>query len=104
LKRKDINIRNIPIVTKVEENNIKIVANEDCWIELAIDDNVVYQGIMKPQEEKIWTGKKQFRLWIGNPRGIKIFINEKKLNFEIEPGKIIKYLYIYEDGSYKISK
>ena len=66
---------------------LRLKANQDCWLNITIDNVVSQQYDLKAGDLIEWKGEKNFTLDIGNAGGIEAEFNGKPLKPFGEPGK-----------------
>lgn len=66
---------------------LRLKVNQDCWLNIAIDNSVSQQYNLKAGDLIEWKGEKVFTLDIGNAGGIEGEFNGKPLGSFGEPGK-----------------
>jgi len=71
---------------------LEIRAIEDTWIYLKIDDNLSYSMILKPGQNRIWTGDRQFILKVGNAGGIRLTFDGKEMGAPGKRGHVVKLI------------
>ena len=66
---------------------LRLKVNQDCWLNITIDNIVSQQYDLKAGDLIEWKGEKVFTLDIGNAGGIEAELNGKPLKPFGEPGK-----------------
>ena len=66
---------------------LRLKVNQDCWLNITIDNTVSQQYDLKAGDLIEWKGEKVFDLDIGNAGGIEAIFNGKPLKPFGEPGK-----------------
>ena len=66
---------------------LKLKVNQDCWLNITIDDTVSQQYDLKAGDLIEWKGEKVFALDLGNPGGVEAEFNGKPLKPLGERGK-----------------
>ena len=66
---------------------LKLKVNQDCWLNITIDDTVSQQYNLKAGDLIEWKGEKAFALDLGNPGGVEAELNGKPLKPLGERGK-----------------
>lgn len=78
-------------ILKEEGFIIKIIAIEDTWLEIILDNEIAYDWLIKKGQEKSFNVKNKIILKkIGNAGGIIIYYNDKKLKSLGNHGQVIK--------------
>jgi len=78
-----------PTETVVYTPTIKIIAKERTWLRIKFEDNILFEGILKAGESKIFTYS-YLDLYVGNAGGLEIFYNDKSLGILGKKGEVIK--------------
>lgn len=69
---------------------LSIVAVEECWILVHIDDIHMKEVLLRPGERVIWKAQQKFLLTIGNAWGVKVEFNGRPLNPLGPRGKVVR--------------
>jgi len=77
------------VYTSTYTSTIKVVAIDRTWMRVTYEDEVIYEGILKAGDVKIWTYSPLF-LHVGNAGGIEVFYNNKSLGVLGKKGEVIK--------------
>lgn len=68
-----------PLPATMDEIRLKLDILERTWMEVTIDDEVVYSGIAKANDTFEWTAQNDAKLSTGNAAGVFVTINEVEL-------------------------
>lgn len=68
---------------------LKIVADSDTWIKVAIDDEEAREIILREGNDVIWEAASGYVLSIGNAAGARIFLDEKEIAIKKPPSNVI---------------
>jgi len=78
-------------VTKKEIlHTLELIANEETWIFVTIDEKESKERLLKPGTRAKWTARSGFSLKIGNAGGIKLLFDGKEIGPLGEKGKVVK--------------
>jgi hypothetical protein len=78
-------------VTKKEIlHTLELIANEETWIFVTIDEKESKERLLKPGTRAKWTARSGFTLKIGNAGGIKLLFDGKEIGPLGEKGKVVK--------------
>lgn len=69
---------------------IKLIVIDRSWLEIAVDGNKVFTGILEKGEEKEYTGYEKLNLTIGNAAGIKVKIDKQESGPWGRKGEVVK--------------
>ena len=79
------------VVTKKEIlHTLELIANEETWIFVTIDEKESKERLLKPGTRAKWTARSGFSLKIGNAGGIKLLFDGKEIGPLGEKGKVVK--------------
>lgn len=62
---------------------LEAVARESVWIQLTIDRDSMFEYILIPSNRMRWEAKNEYVLSIGNPRGLNLTLNGKKVELPV---------------------
>ena len=64
---------------------IQVTGTQMCWAQLSKvgDGTVVYQGDLEPGTSTTWTEKQPVTLQLGNPSGVQLTVNGKRINTKV---------------------
>ncbi len=84
-------IKNSPIAKELADNKaptesrmplkLKIKTKNDVWLNIAIDDSPIENFVFSKGSEKLFYGKNQYALSVGNQDSVDLTLNGIKLNF-----------------------
>ncbi len=83
--------------TKTKKLVLKIIGSEKSWVRVVADDKDNTEFILDDGITREVTASQKFYLHIGNSGGLKLFLNNKELNFVGTTGKVRK-LYVTKNG------
>lgn len=86
-----------PIESQIIQTNksgleLKIVCDDKAWIRAVIDEKDNNEFIITKEMTKIFNAQEQFLLHIGNSGSVKLFLNNKELDFNKAVGKARKLI------------
>ena len=70
-------------------HTLELIANEETWILVTIDEKEAKERLLKPGTRTKWTAKSGFSLRIGNAGGIKLIFDGKEIGPLGEKGKVV---------------
>ncbi len=76
---------------------LEFQANEQSWVQAALDGGDVKEALLKPGERLLWTAKELMEVTIGNAGGLALTFNGQSLSPLGEPGKVVR-LRVTKDG------
>ena len=77
-----------PTATNPETVRVDLTIKEASWMEIVVDGEVSYEGILSPGTNKTVVAKKQLVIKAGNAGGVMMAVNKKPAQFMGEPGAI----------------
>lgn len=72
------------------EHILRIVADEEAWIQVQADDGKPQNRILKPGESVQWTLSRSAQLWTGNAGGIRVLWDGKPLKPLGKRGEVLR--------------
>jgi tetratricopeptide (TPR) repeat protein len=78
------------VAKQTSSHTLELIANEETWIFVTIDDTDSRERLLKPGTRIKWIAKKHFSLRVGNAGGIKVIFNGKDIGPLGEKGKVVK--------------
>lgn len=84
---------------KIEDSlRLAIFAEEDTWMQIKADGNVIFKRVLKKGVSETWQAKDSFELWLANAGTIKLELNGKILSPIGRRGQLLKSVLITKDG------
>ncbi len=83
--------RNVPL-------EVTLRAIEPTWVQVKVDDVVVFQNVLGKDAFEVWRPKKQAELWVGNAGNIEILLNGKLLGKPGKKGRVMKGIVLSREG------
>jgi cytoskeleton protein RodZ len=71
---------------------LKIVAAEETWLSLAIDDEPKHEVLLQPGEARTWNAARSFTLTVGNAGGITVALDGRELPPLGRSGQVLRNL------------
>ncbi|MEL6385106.1 MAG: RodZ domain-containing protein, partial [Cyanobacteria bacterium J06626_18] len=66
---------------------------DQSWMRIIADDEVVFEGILKAGEDRTWTAQRQITIRSGNAGGVLVSFNEGPAKALGEPGMVTEVVY-----------
>jgi len=82
---------------------LELVAEEQTWIQLSIDDSATTEYLFKENSHATWNAKNNFLMRIGNAGGIKLILNGRELD-PVGNAMQVKDILITESGIEEIQR
>jgi cytoskeletal protein RodZ len=67
---------------------VTVQLQEQSWLRITTDGDVIFEGIMKEGDSKIWTAEEQLRIRAGNAGGVRVSFNEGNAEVLGQPGMV----------------
>jgi cytoskeletal protein RodZ len=64
--------------------------NQDAWMQVQIDGQTAFEGVLKAGQTQTWTGKDDVFLWVGNAGGVNVTFNGTDLGALGAAGQVVK--------------
>src|SRR4029077_1237663 len=64
--------------------------NQDAWLQVEVDGQRSFEGVLKAGQSQTWKGKEQVFVWVGNAGGLSIVFNGKDLGPLGAVGEVVK--------------
>lgn len=77
---------------------VGIRARENCFIQLKIDEKIVFQGILKKGRFESWQAKEKINLSLGNAAAVDLEVNGKLISNLGRKGQALKNIVITQEG------
>ncbi|MGQ9794923.1 helix-turn-helix domain-containing protein [Desulfosoma sp.] len=71
-------------------HTLRIMADEEAWIQVQVDDEKPHNRILKPGESAQWTLARSARIWTGNAGGIRVSWDGKSLKPLGKRGEVLR--------------
>ncbi len=78
---------------------LRIVAAEQTWLSLAVDDEPKHSILLQPGETRSWTATRAFTLTIGNAGGITVSLDGRELPPLGRSGQVVRNLRLPQDAT-----
>lgn len=97
-KEKEIKIEEKSFPKIEDYLRLAILAEEDTWMQIKADGNVIFKRVLKKGASETWQAKDSFELWLANAGTIKLELNGKVLSPIGRRGQLLKSVLITKDG------
>lgn len=68
---------------------LKTVTTQECWVQVIVDDQKVFEGVLPPETKKEWKGQQKIALKLGNAGGVNVNYNNQELGTLGKKGEVI---------------
>ena len=81
-----------------QESGIRVgaVVSATTYLKVLVDGQQVYEGILEPDESRIWTGRQVISLRVGNAAGLVLAVNDVEVPPLGEQGEVVDLEYSVE--------
>ena len=69
----------------------EVEALELTWVQVRVDDKAEENLHLMPGEKRAWEARKDMKVVIGNPRGVRMMWEGKPLEIKGKPGSVLKF-------------
>ncbi|MCX7661156.1 MAG: DUF4115 domain-containing protein, partial [Candidatus Omnitrophica bacterium] len=87
----------------LETIRLGIRAEEDCWLELKVDGQIVFRGILKKGKYESWQAKEKIEFSLGNAGAVKLELNGELLPSLGKKGQSLKDVLISKEKGLVVS-
>lgn len=78
--------------------NLVLRAKEDTWVQVSIDNHIVFRNVLKRAQVEAWVAKERAELSIGNAGGLDLEVNGKIISPLGRRGQVIKHIQITRES------
>lgn len=89
---------------EVQSLRLGIRALEDCWLQLKVDNKVVFQNILKKGRVEAWEADDRIDLTLGSAGGVQLEYNGKIISSLGKRGQVLKNISITRQDGLKVGK
>ncbi len=75
-----------------------VLVKEDSFIKVALDGNIIYQGVMRKGAQESWKAKEKIELSVGNAAGVELESEGKRFSPLGRRGQVLKNIVINREG------
>ena len=96
IKKKQESVLQGIVIPKDQDLVLSIYTTDDAWLNLKVDGEITFEGILKKGASEKWQAKENFEIWTGKAEALKLNLNGNNIG---TPGKgIVKNLVIDREG------
>lgn len=63
------------IVPRSQPLKLSVRAAQDCWMQVKVDEKVLFQNVLAKGHEETWTANDAIELWVGNAAALTLTLN-----------------------------
>lgn len=79
---------------------VELNVSEESWVQVLVDGAKVFEGIMRPGDEKHWSGERQVAVRVGNAGGVEAIVNGQSVGAMGQRGQVVDQIWEkVEEGS-----
>ena len=87
----------IPAAVANAPVRLSMKMEDQSWMRITADGEVVFEGILKEGDDRIWTATQQIRIRAGNAGGVVVSFNEGTAKALGQPGMVTEVIFPPED-------
>ncbi len=80
------------------EVSIELRASGRAWVQVTVDGNVSFSGIMNNGDSRAWVGRKSIHVWAGNSGDLTVVYNGRNIGPLGEPGEVVRTTWSASDS------
>jgi len=80
-----------PATGEAALKRFEVEALELTWVQVRVDDKAEENLHLMPGEKRAWEARKDMKVVIGNPRGVRMMWEGKPLEIKGKPGSVLKF-------------
>ena len=67
------------LVPRSQPLKLSVRAAQDCWMQVKVDEKVLFQNVLAKGHEETWTSNEMVELWVGNAAALTLTLNGHSL-------------------------
>lgn len=72
------------------EVSIELRASGRAWVQVMVDGNVSFSGIMDNGDSRAWVGRESIHVWAGNSGDLTVIYNGRNIGSLGQPGEVVR--------------
>ena len=72
------------------EVSIELRASGRAWVQVTVDGNVSFSGIMDNGDSRAWEGRESIHVWAGNSGDLTVIYNGRNIGSLGQPGEVVR--------------
>lgn len=86
------------LIPKNAPLEVTLRAIEPTWVQVRVDDQIVFQNVLAKESSEVWHPKEKAELWVGNAGGVEVLLNRKLLGKPGKRGQVMKGILLTREG------
>jgi cytoskeletal protein RodZ len=72
---------------------VELIITQPSWTQILADDVKVFEGVLQPGENRIWTGQRRVAVRVGNAGGVEVIVNGQSQGILGAEGEVVDRIY-----------
>jgi len=72
---------------------VEIIITQPSWTQILADDVKVFEGVLQPGDNRIWTGQRRVAVRVGNAGGVEVIVNGQSQGILGGEGEVVDRIY-----------
>jgi len=72
---------------------VELIITQPSWTQILADDVKVFEGVLQPGDNRIWTGQRRVAVRVGNAGGVEVVVNGQSQGILGGEGEVIDRVY-----------
>ncbi len=72
---------------------VELIVTQPSWTQILADDVKVFEGVLQPGDNRIWTGQRRVAVRVGNAAGVEVFVNGQSQGILGGEGEVVDRVY-----------
>jgi len=72
---------------------VELIITQPSWTQILADDVKVFEGVLQPGDNRIWTGQRRVAVRVGNAGGVEVIVNGQSQGILGGEGEVVDRIY-----------
>jgi hypothetical protein len=72
---------------------VELIITQPSWTQILADDVKVFEGVLQPGDNRIWTGQRRVAVRVGNAGGVEVVVNGQSQGILGGEGEVVDRIY-----------
>jgi cytoskeletal protein RodZ len=72
---------------------VELIITQPSWTQILADDAKVFEGVLQPGDNRIWTGQRRVAVRVGNAGGVEVIVNGQSQGILGGEGEVVDRVY-----------
>ena len=86
------------LISREAPLEVMIRAVEPTWMQVRVDDLIVFQNVLAKNNYEVWRPKQQVEVWLSNAGGVEVLLNKQLLGSPGKKGQVMKGIVLSREG------